>query len=323
MKNKFGKVGVLFGGRSAERAVSLMSGKGVLEALLSKGLDAHPFDPEQRSLAELAAEKFDRVFIVLHGRYGEDGTMQGALEQLGIPYTGSGVMAASIAMDKIMSKRLWLAHSLPVPNFSILEAHNFQKDALYALPEKLGFPLMLKPAHEGSTIGIRKITQASELEAGFEVSKQYDNVILAEEFINGRELTIAVLGNQHDAKALPVIEIRVPTGSYDYEHKYFSDDTQYLCPAPIDNALTEQVQKLAVQAYKIIGCRGWARLDMMLRASDNQPFLLEINAVPGMTGHSLVPMAAKAIGLSYADLCVEILEMATLDWSQKTQWKTA
>ena len=318
---QFGKVGVLFGGRSAERDVSIMSGSGVLAALQSKGIDAHAFDPAERSLADLAAEKFDRVFIALHGRYGEDGTLQGALEQLGIPYTGPGVMASAIAMDKVMTKRIWLAHDLPTPRFIVLDALTATGAEVRALTEELGLPLMLKAPHEGSTIGIRKVTAQADAEAGFALCAKYDKVVLAEEFVTGRELTVAVLGTGAAARALPVIEIRVPQGDYDYEHKYFSNDTQYLCPAPLDTVLTQQIQDLAVRAFNAIGCKGWSRVDFMLRATDDKPFLLEINTSPGMTGHSLVPMSAKATGMSYEDLCVEILAMATLDLNPSADWK--
>ncbi|MBV8666006.1 MAG: D-alanine--D-alanine ligase [Burkholderiaceae bacterium] len=316
-----GKVGVLFGGRSAEREVSLMSGTGVLKALRDKGIDAHAFDPGQRSLAELAAEKFDRVFIALHGRYGEDGSIQGALEQLGIPYTGPGVMASAIAMDKVMSKRVWLSHGLPTPRFVVLDAKAASPEELRAIPDQLGLPLMLKAPHEGSTIGIAKVNGHSEMQEGFELCARYDEAILAEEFISGRELTVPVLGTGRAARALPIVEIRAPQGNYDYEHKYFSDDTQYLCPAPLDAALTARIQDIAVKAFNALGCVGWARVDFMLRASDDEPFLLEINTSPGMTGHSLVPMSAKAAGMNYEDLCVEILRSARLDLTPSESWK--
>jgi D-alanine-D-alanine ligase len=319
--NEFGKVGVLYGGRSAEREVSLMSGSGVLKALQSKGVNAHGFDTGLRSLAELAAEKFDRVFIALHGRFGEDGSMQGALEQLGIPYTGSKVMASAIAMDKVMTKRLWLAAGLPTPRFAVLDAKATSREELRTLPDDLGLPLMLKAPHEGSTIGISKVNGYSEVNDGFEHCAKYDEVVLAEEFIRGRELTVPVLGKGRDARALPIVEIRAPEGNYDYQNKYFSDDTQYLCPAPLDEALTQKIQSLAVKAFNALSCEGWARVDFMLRISDNEPFLLELNSSPGMTGHSLVPMAAKAAGISYEDLCVKILSSASLELQQSDNWK--
>lgn len=319
--DQFGKVGVLFGGRSAEREVSIMSGNGVLQALKSRGVDAHLFDPAERSLAELAAEKFDRVFIALHGRYGEDGTLQGALEQLGIPYTGPGVMASAIAMDKVMTKRIWQSMDLPTPRFLVLDSHSATREELRQVPDVLGLPLMLKAPHEGSTIGISKVTGYSDMNDGFALCAKYDDVVLAEEFVRGRELTVPVLGKGRAARALPIVEIRAPDGNYDYQHKYFTDDTKYLCPAPLDDALTQRMQSLAVQAFKAIGCEGWARVDFMLRDSDNEPFLLEINTSPGMTGHSLVPMAAKADGVSYEDLCLEILASAALDLAPTADWK--
>jgi D-alanine-D-alanine ligase len=320
LAQELGKVGVLYGGRAAQREVTLMSGAGVLAALRAKGVDAHGFDPAEQDLAQLAAQKFDRVFIALHGRYGEDGTLQGALEQLGIPYTGSGVMACAISMDKIMTKRIWLSHGLPTPRFMTLDK-NAGAEQLRGVAEELGLPLMLKAPHEGSTIGISKVESPEAMQAGFDDCARYDDTVLAEAFISGRELTVPVMGAGRDARALPVVEIRAPQGNYDYEHKYFSDDTEYLCPAPLDQALTARIQALAVQAYNALGCAGWARVDFMLRAQDNEPFLLEINASPGMTGHSLVPMSARASGVSYEDLCLEIVRSASLDLQPTAGWK--
>lgn len=304
----FGKVGVLFGGRSAESEVSNMSGSGVLAALIAKGIDAHAFDPGQRSLAELAGEKFDRVFIALHGRYGEDGSIQGALELLGIPYTGSGVMASSVGMDKITTKILWLAQGLPTPKYAVLNA---QSD-LGKVAVDLGLPLIVKPPHEGSTIGITKVTETAGLQAAYDAAAALDDAVLAEEFVTGREFTVAVLGTDNSARALPIVEIVAPDGNYDYQNKYFTDDTRYFCPAPLDDAIAAEMQRIAVEAYRAVGCEGWGRVDVLLRASDNRPFLLEVNTSPGMTGHSLVPMAARADGISYEDLCVEILRTARL-----------
>ncbi|PXX44001.1 D-alanine--D-alanine ligase [Undibacterium pigrum] len=303
-----GKVGVLFGGRSAEREVSLMSGKGVLQALLSKGIDAHGFDTAERSVAELAAEKFDRVFIALHGRYGEDGSLQGVLEQLNIPYTGSGVMASAIAMDKIFTKRIWQTYGLSTPAYAVLTGQT----ELRRVPDELGLPLIIKPPHEGSTIGITKVVGYSDMQEAYALAAQFDEVVLAEEFVEGRELTVAILGKGEQAYALPITEIVAPDGNYDYQNKYFTDDTKYICPAVLDQDLTDTIRKMAVDAYRALDCEGWARVDVLLRKSDNKPFLIEINTSPGMTGHSLVPMAAKAVGISYEDLCVEILKMASL-----------
>ena len=302
----FGKVGVLMGGRSAERDVSIMSGTGVLNALKSRGIDAHAFDPAERSLAELAAEQFDCVFIALHGRYGEDGSLQGALEQLGIPYTGSGVMASSVGMDKITTKIIWLSKGIPTPRYATVTPG----DDLDAVVAELGLPLIVKPPLEGSTIGITKVEQAEEFEAAVALAAGFDEVILAEEFVTGREFTVAVLGSGKDARALPIVEIVAPAGNYDYQNKYFTDDTQYHCPADLPAELTEEIQKHAVNAYLALGCEGWGRVDVLVRERDMRPFLLEVNTSPGMTGHSLVPMAARAVGIDYESLCVEILRSA-------------
>ena len=302
----FGKVGVLFGGRSAERDVSIMSGTGVLQALKSRGIDAHGFDPAERTLAELAAEHFDCVFIALHGRYGEDGSLQGALEQLGIPYTGSGVMASSVGMDKITTKIIWLSKGIPTPRYATVAPG----DDLDAIVQDLGLPLIVKPPLEGSTIGITKVEAAEQFEAAVALALGLDETVLAEEFVTGREFTVAVLGTGKHARALPIVEIVAPEGNYDYQNKYFTDDTKYLCPAPLDAALTAQIQKHAVDAYRALGCEGWGRVDVLVRESDMRPFLLEVITSPGMTSHSLVPMAARAEGISYEELCVEILRSA-------------
>ncbi|MEO5931936.1 MAG: D-alanine--D-alanine ligase [Duganella sp.] len=308
----FGKVGVLLGGRSAEREVSLMSGAGVLAALRNKGVDAHPFDTAERSLAELAAEKFDRVFIALHGRYGEDGSLQGALELLGIPYTGSGVMASSVGMDKITTKIVWLAAGLPTPNYAVLDARSNANLDLAKVAADLGLPLIVKPPHEGSTIGITKVNAPEEFKAAYDTAAALDHSVLAEEFVTGREFTVAMLGGGADARALPIVEIIAPAGNYDYQNKYFTDDVKYVCPAVLPDALTAEMQRIAVEAYRALGCEGWGRVDVLLRERDQKPFLLEVNTSPGMTGHSLVPMAARATGISYEDLCVEILRTACL-----------
>ncbi len=312
----FGKVGVLLGGRSAEREISLMSGSGVLKALQSQGVDAHPFDPAQRSLAELAAEKFDRVFIALHGRYGEDGTLQGALEQLGIPYTGPGVLASAIAMDKAMTKRVWLFNGLATPRFEMLRADSDWS----GVASRLGLPLIVKPAHEGSTLGLTKVTDAAQLPAAYARAARFDSAVMAEEFISGMELTCPVLGSGDEARALPVVRIVAPDANYDYQNKYFSDETQYLCPSGLPPEQERQIQQLVLDSYRTLGCRGWARADVMVRATDNAPFLLEINTSPGMTGHSLVPMSAAAAGMPYEQLCVEILRLAALDLRPSSGW---
>ena len=317
MVKKLGKVGVLMGGSSAEREVSLMSGTGVLEALRRKGVDAHPFDTGGRSFAELADEGFDRVFIALHGRYGEDGTIQGALEQLRIPYTGSGVMASAIGMDKAMTKRIWLATGLPTPKYEMLTRESNRSSVIAAL----GLPIIVKAAHEGSSIGLSKVTRPEDLQAAYVLASRFDPDVIAEAFVDGMELTCAILETEGDAKALPVIRIAAPNANYDYRNKYFSDDVQYLCPAGLTPELELEIRTLALSSYHALGCRGWARVDVMLRLSDGKPFLLEINTSPGMTGHSLVPMAAKAAGISYDDLCLQILRSARMDLNASKEWK--
>jgi D-alanine-D-alanine ligase len=308
MSTALGKVGVLFGGISSERKVSLMSGNGVLQALQLAGVDVHGFDTGIRPLSELPGCGFECVFIALHGRGGEDGTLQGALEVMGIPYTGSGVMASAIAMDKLMTKRIWLQHGLPTPQFEQLDSDK----ELRQVPDRLGLPLMLKAPHEGSTLGIVKVQGYSQMRTGYALVREFEDTVLAEEFVQGRELTVAVLGQGKDARALPIVEIRAPGGNYDFHHKYVSNDTQYLCPAPLDAALTQTIQALSLKAFQAIGCESWGRVDVMLRDSDQAVFLLEINTSPGMTSHSLVPIAAKATGMSYTDLCIEILRTARL-----------
>jgi D-alanine-D-alanine ligase len=302
-----GKVAVLFGGRSAEREISIRSGSGVLAALQRQGVDAHPFDPAERALDELRRDRFSRAFIALHGRYGEDGTVQGALELLGIPYTGSGVMASAIAMDKVFTKRVWITHGLPTPKFEVVR----RGDTLESLPGILGLPLILKPPHEGSTIGVSKVEDPARLTEAFELAARFDDTVLAEQFIAGAELTVAILGKDETARALPVIEIRAPGGQYDYHNKYFGQETQYLCPAPLPPQVALAVQQASVQAYRALGCEGWARVDLMLDAAQ-RPWLLEINTSPGMTDHSLVPMAALAQGISYDELVLSVLAAASL-----------
>lgn len=310
------KVAVLMGGTSAERPVSLMSGSGVLAALQSQGVDAHAFDPQDRELVELKHEGFDRVFIALHGRHGEDGTVQGALELLGIPYTGSGVMASAIAMDKVMTKRVWVAEGLPTPRWLWLAPDRQERADVIAVPDELGLPLIVKPPREGSSIGITKVQGYSQMADAVKLASQYDADVLCEEFIDGIEVTCAVLGQGASARALPVIRIDAPDGNYDFEHKYFSDDTGYRCPSGLPADEEAEVQRLTLAAYRTLGCRGWGRADLMIRSSDRKPFLLEMNTSPGMTGHSLVPMAAKVAGMSYEQLCVHLVRHAALDSSR-------
>ncbi|MGE8495634.1 MULTISPECIES: D-alanine--D-alanine ligase [Comamonas] len=307
-----GKVAVLMGGSSAEREVSLMSGKGVLAALQSKGVDAHAFDPSQQDLGELRKQGFARCFIALHGRHGEDGTVQGALELLGIPYTGPGVMASSIAMDKIMTKRIWRFEGLSTPEWRMAASEQDTRDALAAL----GAPMIVKPAREGSTIGLSKISSPEECAQAYALASRYDPEVLCEQFIEGMETTCAVLGQGRSAQALPVIKIVAPEGNYDYQNKYFTDTTQYFCPSELPDEMEAAIRDLAEKAFRTLGCRGWSRADVMVRASDQQLFLLEINTSPGMTSHSLVPMAARATGMSYEDLCLHLLANASSDAAQ-------
>lgn len=305
-----GKVAVLMGGASAEREVSLMSGQGVLQALTSQGVDAHAFDPAQRDLSELKRDGFARCFIALHGRYGEDGTVQGALELLGIAYTGSGVMASSIAIDKVMTKRIWRSEGLPTPAWAQVQSAAATRRAF----ADLGAPMIVKPAREGSTIGLTKVTSLDQCDAAYQLAAQHDACVLCEQFISGDEVTIAVLGTGAAARALPVIRIVAPDGNYDYQNKYFTDTTQYLVPCGLPEGEEAHIQALVLKAYQLLGCRGWARADVMIDSQTRKPYLLEINTSPGMTSHSLVPMSAKAAGLSYPDLCLEVLQHATLDY---------
>jgi len=297
----FGKVAVLMGGRSAEREISLKSGAMVLDALRKSRVDAHAFDPRDRRLAELVAEKFERAFIALHGRFGEDGTVQGALEYLGIPYTGSGVMASALAMDKWRAKLLWQAAGMPTPAHELLTP---QSDWA-RVADRLGLPLMVKPASEGSSIGMTKVTSVEALGAAYELAAGYDKAVIAEAFVEGIELTAGILGDE----PLPLIRLETPRTFYDYQAKYFADDTRYICPCGLPERDEQRIRQVAFAAFELLGCSGWGRVDLMLdRAGD--PFLLEVNTVPGMTDHSLVPMAARAKGMSFEDLCVRILESA-------------
>jgi D-alanine-D-alanine ligase len=297
----FGKVAVLLGGRSAEREVSLKSGGMVLKALRSKGVDAHAFDPKERDLTALVKERFERAFIALHGRFGEDGTLQGVLEWLGIPYTGSGVLASALAMDKLRTKRIWQAEGLPTAPYDVLT----KESDLKAVARRLGTPLFVKPASEGSSVGMTKVKRAGDLEEAFALAVNYDPLVIAEKFIDGPELTVGILGDQ----VLPIIRIETPREFYDYEAKYLADDTRYLIPCGLPKAKETQLQALCLKAFRALGCSGWGRVDLML-SRQGRPYLLEINTSPGMTDHSLVPMAARAVGLAYEDLCAKVLEGA-------------
>jgi D-alanine-D-alanine ligase len=298
---QLGKVAVLMGGPGSEREISLLSGNGVLAALREKGVDAHAFDPAVHSIFDLPREKFDRVFIALHGRFGEDGTVQGVLETLKIPYTGSGVMASAVAMDKWRTKLVWQAAGIPTPRYHVLSPDS---DLTHVLDD-LGLPLIVKPAREGSSIGVTKVKTANELPAAFTLAHKLDPLVIAEEFIAGQELTATIVGDD----ALPLIRIEAPEGKYDYANKYFTDDVRYHCPAGVRPALEDEIRNMALRAFRVLGCTGWGRADLILRPDGRYSFL-EMNTSPGMTGHSLVPIAARAVGVSYADLCVRILSLA-------------
>lgn len=297
----FGKVAVLLGGRSAEREISLMSGNAVLEALRRKGVDAHPFDPAEQPLERLVEEGFQRIHIALHGRYGEDGTVQGALELMGLPYTGSGVLASALAMDKWRTKLVWAAAGVNTPRFAMLNADT----DFPAVAKELGLPLIVKPVREGSTIGLTKVNRAEELPAAYQLAAKYDPLVMAEAFVEGTELTAAILGDE----PLPLVRIEVAGGLYDYQAKYFSDETRYFCPSGLPEGQEKAVQDQALAAYRLLGCEGWGRVDVILGTS-GVPYFLEANTSPGMTGHSLVPMAARAAGIPFDDLVVRVLEQA-------------
>lgn len=299
-----GKVAVLLGGRSAEREVSLQSGHAVLAALRSRGVDAHAFDPAEQPLEALKQQHFDKAFIALHGRFGEDGTIQGVLEWLGLPYTGSGVMASALAMDKWRTKLVWQAAGIQSPRYAMLDA-NSDFDAVAQL---LGLSLIVKPAREGSTIGLTKVLRKEDVAAAYRLAAQHDALVLAEEFIAGQELTVAILGEQ----SLPVVRIEVAGDLYDYHAKYISNDTKYFCPSGLPVGLESEIQAQALRAYQILGCQGWGRVDLIL-TPDNRFYFLEANTSPGMTSHSLVPMAARTAGISFEDLVLRILESAHVE----------
>ena len=299
LKQRFGKVAVLVGGMSAERAVSLISGAAVLKGLIAKGVDAQAIDASPDNIGELKAKGFDRAFIVLHGRWGEDGVVQGALQAIDLPYTGSGVLGCALAMDKVRTKQDWQSLGLPTAKYRVL---NSESD-LEGLVEELGLPLFLKPAREGSSVGIGKVSHEPELLEAYTKSAEVGDAVLAEQFIEGAELTVAILKGE----ALPVIRMSTDNEFYDYEAKYESDETQYFCPAGLEPELEQEVRSLALRAFDALDCAVWGRVDVMLDRS-NKPLLLEVNTVPGMTSHSLVPMAAAATGRSFEDLVVEILE---------------
>jgi D-alanine-D-alanine ligase len=309
LSNELGKVAVLMGGPSAEREISLISGNAVLAALRSRKVDAYAFDPSERELFDLKREGFKRVFIALHGRFGEDGTVQGALETMRIPYTGSGVMGSALAMDKWRTKLVWDASGIPTPRFAMVKSTT----AWDKVAEHLGMPVVMKPAREGSTIGLTVVRSPADFGAAYALAARYDDLVMAEEFIEGQELTASVITDRERGEvALPLVRIVAPQGNYDYQNKYFTDDTKYFCPAGVADEVEEGIRALTLKSFRVLGCRGWGRADVMLRP-DGSYFFLEMNTSPGMTGHSLVPIAARAAGLDYPALCVKILEDARLD----------
>ena len=301
--SEFGKVAVLMGGPSSEREISLLSGNAVLGALRGAGVDAYAFDPAERDLWALKTEGYARAFVALHGRFGEDGTVQGALEVLGIPYTGSGVMASALAMDKWRTKLVWLASGIPTPRYRIVDAGTDWPGVI----AELGLPLIVKPAREGSTIGITRVVSADPdaLAAAWATAALHDPLVLVEEFVSGVELTASIV----DGDALPLIRIEAPQGNYDYHNKYFSDETRYFCPCGLPEAQEQEIRERSLAAFDVVGCTGWGRLDLILRADGSFQFL-EVNTSPGMTGHSLVPMAARQAGIAFGELCVRILRGA-------------
>ena len=300
--SEFGKVAVLFGGTSAEREVSLNSGSRVLAALQGQGIDAHPFDPAEQPLDALKG--YDRAFVALHGRHGEDGTIQGALELMHIPYTGSGVMASALGMDKFRTKLLWQAAGLAVPDYALLTADS----DFAAIEQKLGLPIFVKPAHEGSSIGISKVKTPGGLEQAYLEAAKYDSLVIAEKGVMGGEYTVGIIGDE----AMPIIKIEPATEFYDYEAKYTRDDTRYLCPCGLPAATEMEIRRGALEAFRILGGRGWGRVDFLMDEAGNHYFL-EVNTAPGMTDHSLVPMAARVAGLEYPALVRRVLEMAAND----------
>lgn len=313
-----GRVAVLYGGASGEREISMRSGQGVLAALQRSGVDAFAFDPATQPLHALLDASPDRVFIALHGRYGEDGTVQGALEMMKIPYTGSGVLASSVALDKPMAKRIWMTHQLPTPKFRVMHVAGAASLDASAIVAELGLPLAVKPAVEGSSLGFSKVTDAGALRDALALSWRHADTAIVEQFVQGREFTCALLeiAPRH-VVALPVIEIAAPEGNYDYQNKYFGNATRYLCPAPLEAAVEARMREISVAAFTALDCSGWARADLMWDGV-HDPMLLEINTSPGMTDHSLVPMAARQAGISYDELVMRIAAMASLKLERAT-----
>ena len=312
-----GRVAVLMGGSSAERDISILSGTAVLAAFIELGVDAHAFDPSEKNIFKLKDEKFERCFIALHGRYGEDGTIQGALELMKIPYTGSGVMASSVAMNKLMTKQIWKSLGLPTPGWCMVSSIEETKQAW----NELGNPMIVKPAREGSTIGLTKVVSIEQCEKAYRLAAELDPIVMCEQFISGDEVTCTILEStehsniSNNVQVLPIIKIIAPEGNYDYQNKYFANDTKYIIPCELPEGEEVAIQEIVLKAYTALSCRGWARADVMIDKVTRKPYLLEINTAPGMTGHSLVPMSAKQAGIDFKNLCLQILNSATLDYS--------
>lgn len=302
----FGKVGILYGGHSSERQVSLMSGAYVYKLLIESGVNAQLFDTGLHNLTALIRANFDLVFIALHGSYGEDGTIQGILELMKIPYTGSNPIASSLAIHKAVSKKIWMYHRLPTPSFFMPAA----AQDLGSIPKELQMPVIIKPACEGSTLGLTKVTSEVEVLSAYTLATKFGPDVLIEKYISGREITVAILGTGSDAYALPIIEIIAPNGNYNYDNKYFSRRTHYRFPTDLSTSVRTHIYQIALAAYRVLGCRGWGRVDLILDPAE-KPWLLEINTTPGMTNHSLVPMAAEAAGMSHHQLCIEVLKSAS------------
>lgn len=306
MQTEFkGKVAVLLGGSSAEREVSLRSGQAVLKGLTESGIDAHPFDPSERPMQALKEEKYDVAVIVLHGRGGEDGTVQGALELMELPYTGSGVLGSALAMDKVRTKQIWQSMGLPTAAYRVVFRGKYQTKDVASLLQQLSGTVMVKPANEGSSIGMAKATTEQQLDDAIQDAFRYDELVLLEQYVTGEEYTVAILGE----KTLPAIRMETPHEFYDYDAKYSSDSTRYFCPCGLEEEIEEQLKKDCLDAFKAVAASGWGRVDAM-RDQQGNFYLLEVNTVPGMTAKSLVPMAAKTAGMSFNDLALAILDTA-------------
>lgn len=308
----FGKIGILYGGCSAERNISIMSGTEIYRALLSRGMNVHLFDTKCNDIQKLISSNFNNIFIALHGKYGEDGTIQGTLDLLNIPYTGSGPLASGLCMNKVMAKHIWLQYELPTPLFQV-----FNRNQGYIFNKNnIEFPVIVKPACEGSTLGVTKANCLADLDIAIRKALIFDDNVLIEKFIEGKELTVGMIGNNtKNIDVFPIVEIVAPNNNYDYEQKYFSDETKYFCPANLSYEIYNNIIEISKKSYNVLGCEGLARIDIIID-NNNTPWLLEINNIPGMTKHSLIPLAAKMNGLNYEDLCILILSTASCKYKK-------